>query len=146
MKLYGEELRQQIIRERDMLIENMKERDERIASGQTDWEDCFMSIQIERKAIAECEHKLHILDGDGLGTFEAIFDQDGKEVNVRWVNTKYGIACVGRGIFANSYKALCKKTGWTIKEIKAPVWVSGHSETRWHTNMKTGEYYGYPED
>ena len=104
--------------------------------------------------------QLAILDSDGLMDYEAIIDEEGKEVNARWVSTKYGLKIVGRGIWANSVKALCKKTGWHTETIRVPAWtkfVSGggrgmcgvytgsYQTVRWHTNMVTGEYVGYPE-
>ena len=95
--------------------------------------------------------KMSILkDEHGLMDFDAWIDENGDEVWVKWVNTKYGTALVGRGIFASSEKALLKKTGWHIEERKVPVWVKpkkygyGHEFVRWHTNMATGEYVGYP--
>ena len=56
-------------------------------------------------------------------SFDAWFDQEGKEVDVKWVKTKYNkYALVGRGIFASSERALTKKTGWVMKKIQAPAW------------------------
>lgn len=156
---YGNELREQIEAKKQRVYDIIDRREERIANCEYDWDDCFVSSHIDADQIRECNMQLEILKGDGTMPVEAVFDENGKEVNVRWVHTRYGGAYVGRGIFANSKKALCKKTGWTIKEINVPCWTkfvtsgtgmagvcSGHTEiVRWHTNMVTGEYVGYPE-
>ena len=92
--------------------------------------------------------------------FEGVFDKNGEEIWVKWVHTRYGGAFVGRGVFASSIKALLKKTGWHTEMIKVPVWTKfvsgpgggmcgaytgGYELVRWHTNMVTGEYVGYPD-
>lgn len=156
---YGNELREQIEAKKQRVYDIIDRREERIANCEYDWDDCFVSSQLDADQIRECNMQLEILKGDGTMPIEAVFDENGKEVNVHWVHTRYGGAYVGRGIFASSKQALCKKTGWTIKEINVPCWTkfvtsgtgmagvcSGHTEiVRWHTNMVTGEYVGYPE-
>jgi len=158
--MYGEELKQKVLKDKERLINSITERRERINAGLVDEDDCFLSSKVEQEGIHECNMKLRILESDGLMDFDAIFDEEGNEVNVRWVSTKYGLRVVGRGIFANSRKALCKKTGWHEETIRVPVWVKfcsygkglvgvycgGYQEVRWHTNMVTGEYVGYPEE
>lgn len=159
-KVYGNELKQMILNQKERLIASITDRRNRIDEGLVDYDDCFLSARCEDRGIHECDMKLRILEGDGMMDFDAIFDENGKEVPVRWVHTKYGTRIVGRGIFANSREALLKKTGWTEKTIRVPVWVKFHTsgkgmvgvysgdyyEVRWPVNMKTGEYFGYPED
>ena len=159
--LFGEQLANSIRQERQRYIEAMERRDKRIAGGLTDEDDCFVSIRVEEQGIRKCDMRLEILSGDGLMDFEAIFDTDGHEVNVRNFPNKWGgTSYVGRGIFASSLNALLKKTGWIKKTIRVPVWTkfcagSGGGMcavytgreclVRWHTNMVTGEYTGYPD-
>lgn len=156
--LYGDELRKSILATKECLIARIEERNTRIANWETDEDDCFLSQRVEERAISECNMQLSILDGDGTMTIDAVIDQDGNEVHTRWVNTRYGLKIVGKGIFANSVKALLKKTGWTSKEIQVPCWTKfcssgsgllgvyggSYEVVRWHTNMVTGEYVGYP--
>lgn len=158
-KVYGEELRKLILKQRETLQNAIDRRAERIANWETDEDDCFMSQRVEESAIRECNMQLRILDGDGLMDYEAYFDKDGNEVRVRYVNTRYGGAYVWNGIFASSIRALLKKTGLTKKMIRVPVWTKfctpysgmlgaycgSYEEVRWHTNMVTGEYVGYPD-
>ena len=157
-KLFGEELRKSILETKQRMIDAIENRAERIRNWETDEDDCFMSQRVEENAIRECDLQLEILKGDGCMDFEGWFDPDGNEVYVRWVNTRYGGAYVWNGIFASSEKALAKKTGLTRKTIRVPVWTKfstpysgmmgvycgSYEITRWHTNMVTGEYVGYP--
>ena len=158
MAQYGESLRKIIEARKARNIEAIENRSRRIANWETDEEDCFISQRVEENAIRECDMQLEILKGDGCMDFEAWFDGD-KEVRVRWVRTRYGGAYVWNGIFASSAKALMKKTGLTRKTIRVPAWThyetpysgmmgaycGSYEVTRWHTNMVTGEYVGYPE-
>lgn len=156
---YGNELKAEIEAKQQRVLDIITDRRERVYNCEYDWDDCFVSSHLDENQLRECSMQLEILRGDGTMPIEAVFDEDGKEVNVRWVHTRYGGAYVGRGVFASSKKALCKKTGWTIKTINVPCWtkfcssetgmagvMSGSTQiVRWHTNMVTGEYVGYPE-
>ena len=123
-RLFGEELRKSIEAEKQRLIETMNRRDERIANGETDEDDCFMSIRVESQAIDRCNMELEILKGDGLMDYDAIIDENGEEVSVYWFENKWRrTTYVGRGVFASSIRALLKKTGWTQRTIRVPVWV-----------------------
>ena len=158
-KVFGTELAREIEKQKQRYIDAIEDRQRRINNWETDEDDCFMSQRVEERGIHECNMQLEILQGDGTMPFDAVKDQEGNEVYVRWVQTRFGVACVGRGVFASSIKALCKKTGWHTEEIRVPVWTklcSGWSglygaytasveRVRWHTNMVTGEYVGYPE-
>lgn len=158
---YGEELRKSIEAEIERIHKSQMEREKRIADGWTDYDDCFMTIRTESQSLDKCHKQLHILDGDGMMDYEAIFDENGKEVHTHWFQNKWGgDTIVGNGIFASSEKALLKKTGWTKKTIRVPCWTKfsggcgcgmmgvytgSYHIVRWHTNMVTGEYVGYPD-
>lgn len=158
-KLYGEALKQSIIEARERTLRSQQERWDRIDKGWTDEDDCFMSIKGDQQALSNYAKQLDILNGDGMMDYEAVMDEQGNEVGIRWVNTRYGVKVVGRGVFANSLKALLKKTGWHTEMTRVPCWTkfcssasgllgvySGWYEVvRWHTNMVTGEYVGYPD-
>lgn len=156
---YGEELRKSIEREIEHIHEVQKRRDERIARWETDEDDCFMSIRVEEQALSRCRKQLEILKTDGTREMEAVFDENGNEVYIHHFKNKWGgWSVVGNGIFASSENALLKKTGWIKKTIRVPVWVKfvsggsglygaytgSYEVVRWHTNMVTGEYVGYP--
>lgn len=160
MKIYGDELKASILEHKKILMEAMARRQERIDNCETDYDDCFISIHIEQDGIRACDMQLKILGGDGMMDYSAIVDENGNEVRIHFFTNKWGReSVVGNGVFASSVKALLKKTGWTEKTIRVPAWVkfigsgrgmagvmSGSSEVvRWHTNMVTGEYFGYPD-
>lgn len=160
-RLFGAELAASIEREMQRIREVQQERDERISRGETDYDDCFISIRSDAQALDRCRMELDILKGDGCVDFDAIIDENGDEVSVHWFENKWRkTTCVARGVFASSIKALLKKTGWTQKTIRVPVWVKfcagsgggmcsvytgSYQQVRWHTNMVTGEYVGYPD-
>lgn len=160
MSKYGEELRAEILKRKAMYQNSIERREEHIDNCDFDMDDCFISQHVDQDGIRECDMQIQILDGDGCMAINAIFDEQGNEVPIHFFRNKWGkYACVARGVFANSKDALLKKTGWTEKEIRVPAWTkfctsgtgmagvcSGSTEiVRWHTNMKTGEYVGYPE-
>lgn len=158
---YGKELAEEIKKEIEHTEAIQKRRDERIANWETDEDDCFLSIRVEEQSLDKCRKQLAILETDGLMDFETIVDENGKEVYVHEFRNKWGgWSVVGRGIFASSKEALLKKTGWQKKVIRVPVWVKfiggaggglcsvysgSYQRVRWHTNMVTGEYVGYPD-
>ena len=161
MKVYGNELIEDIKKNMQHIIDIQKRRDERIANWEIDEDDCFLSIKCEEQSLDKYRQQLEILQTDGLMDFEAIFDENDKEVYVHKFINKWGkISVVAKGIFASTIDALIKKTGWKKKIIKVPVWVKfeggcggglcsvytgTYRKVRWHTNMVTGEYFGYPE-
>ena len=160
MKLYGEELRATILATRKRMEQAISDRRNRINNGETDMDDCFMSQHIEEDAIRECNMQLEILDGDGCWDWNVYVDENGKEVRVHYFVNKWGRDCyVANGVFASSLKALMKKTGIKETTIRVPVWTKfvasgsgmfgvycGSTQVvRWHTNMVTGEYVGYPD-
>ncbi|MDR1516447.1 MAG: hypothetical protein LBS45_12210 [Synergistaceae bacterium] len=159
-KLYGKALAESIRDTIARIEEALDDRNERISQGMTDIDDCFISERVERRAIQEARMQLDILRSDGTMPIDAVIDENGDEVYVRYVDTRYGPKYVGNGVFASSLKALLKKTGWKTEERNVPCWTkfipgsgggmySVYTGTvgivRWHTNMVTGEYAGFPE-
>lgn len=159
-KMYGEELRKSVLAHRQRVIDQIANRQNRIDNCETDYDDCFISIHIDEDALRACDMQLKILDGDGMMDYTTVVDENGNEVRTHWFTNKWGRdTIVGNGVFASSYNALLKKTGWKEKTIRVPAWtkfctsgtgmagvMSGRTEVvRWHTNMKTGEYVGYPD-
>ena len=162
-QVYGEELRKIVLATKQRAIDAIDRRSERIANWETDEEDCFVSQRVEENAIRECDLQLNILDGDGCMDFDAVMDENGNERRVRQVHTRYGwkyVADVSKDntVWASSMNALLKKTGWHTETIRVPCWTKfstpyggmmgvycgSYEVVRWHTNMVTGEYVGYP--
>ena len=159
-KLFGEQLRESILETKRRMQAAIDRRAERIANWETDEEDCFISEHVEQDAIRECNMQLEILDGDGCWDWDVFLDENGKEVRVHCFTNKWGgDSYVANGVFASSLKSLLKKTGLKPAKIRVPVWTkfvangsgmygvyAGSTQVvRWHTNMVTGEYVGYPD-
>lgn len=159
-QLFGEELKQAILAQKAKIIERMDDRAKRVANWETDWDDCATSTRNDEQSLSECNAQLRILEGDGTQNWKVVLDENGKEVRVNCFKNKWGgYSVVGNGVFASSTKALLKKTGWTEATIKVPVWTKfvsngggiagayfgSYQIVRWHTNMVTGEYVGYPD-
>ena len=157
---YGEELRKAIEADIANIMAVQERRDERISNWETDEDDCFMSIRVEEQSLANKRMQLEIFESDGLMDYTAIVDANGQEISIHEFKNKWGgWSVVGNGIFASSKQALMKKTGWQEKTIRVPVWTKfvsngsglcgvyagSYKKVRWHTNMVTGEYVGYPE-
>ena len=79
-RLFGAELAASIEREMQRIREVQQERDERISRGETDYDDCFVSIRSDAQALDRCRMELDILKGDGCVDFDAIIDENGEEV------------------------------------------------------------------
>jgi hypothetical protein len=159
-KIYGEELRKAVLATKKRMQDAIDRRSQRIANWETDEDDCFISQRVEERAICECNMQLKILDGDGTQEWDVVLDHDGKEVRTHWFTNKWGKSTiVGNGVFTSSLNALLKKTGWREAKIRVPVWTKfvangsgmmgvycgSYEVVRWHTNMVTGEYVGYPD-
>jgi len=157
-KVYGEALAEQIREEMARYQANIDGRWERINQGLTDMDDCFMSQRVEERGIANCKMQLEILEGDGTMEIEVLLDKTGNVFEPRWIETRYGCKMIAGGVFANSKKALLKKTGWAIGTKRVPCWTKfcagsgggmcavytgSYQVVRWHTNMVTGEYVGF---
>lgn len=63
-KLFGKELEESIKKRRQIYVESMQRREQRVANCETDYDDCFMSERVESQAIDECDKQLEILKGD----------------------------------------------------------------------------------
>lgn len=159
-KIFGAELREAVLARKARLQEIMADRQRRINNWETDEDDCFISQRSDEQGISECNMQLAILDSDGTMEMEVVMDQEGNEVRTHWFTNQWGKdTIVGNGVFASSLKALLKKTGWTLQKIRVPVWTKfcsngsgmygvytgSYQQVRWHTNMVTGEYVGYPD-
>ena len=161
-EIYGKELAEAIRASIKQTQEIMAERASRIASGQTDMDDCFLSQRIEDQSMGEYDMQLRILEGDGFITEEVCVDADDNEYRVgsfinQWRRDTYVVTVNGQKFYASSKKALCKKSGLILKRVKVPAWTrfctngkglcgvysGSYQIVRWHTNMVTGEYFGF---
>lgn len=118
-----------------------------------EYDDCLndwagISINYNEQLINKELTKIELLEGDGCFPIDAIIDENGNEVGHRTFDNKWGrLTFVSRGVFASSLKALAKKMGYEVKEIRVPFWYNREGRlVRFPINMKTREEVGYPED
>ncbi|MCA9366764.1 hypothetical protein KC887_00665 [Candidatus Kaiserbacteria bacterium] len=82
-----EQLQQQIADKRKL----MADRQQRIAAGQTDMDDCFVSERSNQQAIDLATAKIEILENGGLAEFDCLCDlQTGEVVSTNCFNGQYG--------------------------------------------------------
>lgn len=162
MKKFGKELAEEIKKDIERTRAIMARRDERISNWETDEDDCFLSQRVNEQAISEYQKQLNILNGDGFTTVQIYEDSEGIEHTIGYFRNKFGgysyvTTVKGQKFYASSERALLKKSGLVAKVVKVPAWTkfcpngsglcgvySGSYEiVRWHTNMVTGEYFGF---
>ena len=157
MSVYGKELAAVLRADVERIKGILEDRQDRIDKGMTDMDDCFMSQRNNENSLQRLRMQLEILETDGLMEVDVVDLGDGEVEEPRWVETRWGSKIVAHGVFAASLKALLKKTGWTLTPRLVPMWVKFYASgtgmagafngsyqvCRWHTNMVTGEYFGF---
>lgn len=140
-------------------------RNERIVNGETDEDDCFISIRVNENAIKEANLQIDIIKNGGTSWFDWYTDMNNVPcVDARWVDTKFGGSMVvnfadGRTVWttAQTEKGLAKK-GLKKVEARFPVWTktychgsgmlgvfnSSVGTYRAELNRATGEYHPEP--
>lgn len=148
-----------------IMQEAIERRNIRIERGETDEDDCFMSIKVEGVTIEECKQKINILKEGGVAWFDWYTDTEGVPCeSARWVQTKFGRSLVvdfadGRTIWTTALteKGLAKK-GLVKVEGLFPAWVRVEAngsgmvgaflayprKYRANLNRATGEYHPEP--
>ncbi len=143
MKLFGEELKKALLEDLERVRDIVKRRQENICAGYMDTSDCFISQAVNDNQIERIKMQLEILEDDGLMEIDVLVT-DTEVIEPRWVETVYGSRIVANGVFAHSLAALVKKTGLKLEKRLVPCWVNRENcYVRWHTNMVTGEHYGF---
>lgn len=128
---YGQELIAELEKELAQKIETARERSERIYSGQTDEEDCFLSIKANAAGQAVTKAKIDLLKKGGTTTYEFLATPDGKILNAKQIETKYGESwiinhadgtvsfCPTFNPFGRTATKIYKKYGFkTFEEVK----------------------------
>lgn len=87
---YGQELIEALNAEIKILQAAIDRRAERIKNWETDEDDCFISQRVEERGIALAKSKIALIEAGGLSWFEEYVTTDGRPVNAKWCNTRYG--------------------------------------------------------
>lgn len=149
---YGAEL----IKELEAEIANMKaairNRYDRIEAGMTDIDDCFISQRCEERGIAVAQDKIELIKRGGCEWFTEYATMDGKLVNARWCNTRFGTSLRvempdGSVVWttASTQKGLAKK-GLKKVECLRPAWFAFRSNGRGMFGVYSGSYVPFPSD
>lgn len=135
MNIYGNELIKALENDIARLKEIGKSRWERINRGETDEDDCFMSMRAEETGISEASMKIDIIKNGGTEWFPEYSTLDGKLVNARWCDTRYGsrlrvVMPNGNVVWTSAQtdkglarigikKVLCKRPAWVCCKSSA---------------------------
>lgn len=149
---YGEELIKDLEDSIARTRKCMNDRQERIDNGQTDEDDCFISIRCDERELQLCRDKIDLIKDGGAAWFREYATLDGQLVNARWCNTRYGTSLRvempdGGVIWTTSCtKRGLAKRGLKMVECKRAAWYRFHSSGRGMYGVYTGSYILFPSD
>lgn len=119
--LYGQSLIAKLQAEIEHTRQIMSERQDRIANHETDYDDCFLSINSNQSHINLNQLKIRIIQDGGTMPFEVLY-KDGVKTNARIISGKYGDVWLVDGQFVTEYsatsrfaKTFFKKVGFAVK-------------------------------
>ncbi len=155
---YGEELIKDLENEIKHYEEIMDRRWDRINDGQTDIDDCFMSMRCEERGRDLAKRKIELIRNGGCEWFMEYATLEGQLLNAKWCRCK---SFTGYGTISKLRVEMPDGTvKWTqattakglarigIKRVlcKRPAWFkfsSGHSGM---LGVYTGEYITFPSE
>ena len=148
---YGTELVKELKEEIARMRHSIEERNERIFNCEVDYDDCFISIRCEQRGIRNNQDKIDLIENGGTAWFREYTTLDGKLVNARWCNTKYGSSLRaempdGSVVWttALTQKGLAKK-GLKAVECRRPAWFKFKGGSGMY-GVYTGNYVLFPSD
>ena len=149
---YGVELIKDLEASIECTRKAMQNRMERIDSGMTDMDDCFISQRCDERGLALAEDKIRLLKDGGTAWFTEYATLDGTLVNARWCNTKFGSSLrvempSGEVVWTTALtkKGLAKK-GLKLVECRRPAWYTFKSSGSGMCGVYTGSYVLFPSD
>lgn len=150
MAMYGMELIAQLEKEIATYKAIMADRQRRIDAWQTDEDDCFISQRCDERGINLAKDKIALIKDGGCMWFTEYATLDGKIVNARWCNTRYGSSLRaempdGTVVWttATTAKGLARK-GLKMVECLRPAWFAFHSSHGGMMGVYTGDYVPFP--
>lgn len=150
--LYGNELIQQLEDDIRLTKEAMENRWQRIDNGQTDMDDCCVSIRCDDRALALYRDKINLIKEGGTAWFTEYATLDGRLVNAKWCNTKFGTSL--RAEMPDGtvvWTTACTKKGLAKKGLKTvlcrrPAWYCFRSGASGMLGVYSGSYVLFPSD
>lgn len=147
---YGQELIESLMRKREVIEARIANRRDRIDTWQTDEEDCFISMKVDADALSQIDMKLYLLRNGGTSKFREYATLDGKIVNARWCNTKYGwklrvVMPNGEVIWTSSdTKNGLAKRGLKQVICTRPAWIRFTTNDTGLNGVMSGYYTEFP--
>ena len=149
---YGQELIKDLEQDIQITLEAMRNRQQRINDGWTDIDDCFISIRCDERGLQLAKDKIQLIKDGGCAWFREYATLDGRLVNAKWCNTKFGsslrvVMPDGQVVWTTSCtkKGLAKR-GLKMVECKRPAWYAFHSSGSGMLGVYTGSYVLFPSD
>ena len=149
---YGKDLIEQLEREIAANRKAISDRYDRIDAGMTDIDDCFISQRCEERGISVAQDKIDLIRDGGCAWFAEYATLDGKLVDARWCNTKFGYSLRaempdGSVVWttADTAKGLAKR-GLKKVECKRPAWYAFKSSASGMLGVYCGQYVLFPSD
>ena len=152
MMEYGQKLIEVLERENENMKKAMDRRFDHVSNCDFDWDDCFVSQRFDERGIRTNNDKIKLIKDGGCAWFQEYATLEGKLVDARWINTKFGYSLRvnmpdGSTVWttANTAKGLAKK-GLKKVECKRPAWYCFRSNGSGMMGAYTGEYVLFPSD
>lgn len=155
---YGKELIEELEREIKLYEETMSRRRDRINNGETDQEDCFVSMRVEERGRDLAKDKIKLIKDGGCDWFVEYATLDGVLVNAKWCRCK---SYTGYGHTSKLRIEMPDGTvKWTqattekglarigIKRVlcKRPAWFKFSSGGSGMLGVYTGQYVTFPSE
>jgi len=149
---YGQELVKDLEEEITLMRNAISDRYDRIDAGMTDMDDCFVSQRCEERGIHNNEDKIRLINDGGCAWFTEYATLDGRLVDARWCNTRYGsrlrvVMPDGEVIWtdATTQRGLAKR-GLKMVECLRPAWFTFRSSASGMLGVYSGSYVLFPSD
>ena len=149
---YGQELIAELQKEIDLLTESQRRRAERINNWETDEEDCFMSMRCEERGVRNAQDKIDLIKRGGCAWFTEYATLDGKLVNAKWCNTRFGSSLRAQmpdgsvvWTTADTPRGLAKHNLRKVSCLR-PAWYCFRSSASGMLGVFSGSYVLFPSD
>lgn len=134
---YGQELLAALEHELQELKARNDDRFNRVANGDVELRDCFVSTWAGELNQRLLETKIEILRNGGMAEFDELFYLDGTPTNAKLISTSYGIRYLvhrpdGLEEWVNPYvkEKTLERKGYKLVTVTRPAWAkikgSGH--------------------
>lgn len=148
---HGQELINELREEIRRLTEAQARRRERIDRWETDEDDCFLSDRVEERGIRLAKQKIQLIEKGGCEWFPEYATTDGKLVNAKWCNTRYGSSLRvempdGSVVWCSGGERSMKNKGIKRVFCLRPAWFAFRSPYSGMMGVYCGDYELFPSN